>query len=75
MAEQVTPQNLLRSKQRKGNGFSGIHYDLSRYVLIDHIEGDFNCYNQSNKKELDSFLLKVKENLTECVNLNFGQFI
>jgi len=27
-------------------GFSAIDYDLSRYVLVDHIESDFNSYPQ-----------------------------
>lgn len=56
-------------------GYSGIHYDLSRYVLIDRIQGDFNHYNQNDKKQIDNFLLNVKKNLKGIKHLSFEQFV
>lgn len=56
-------------------GYSGISYDLSRYVLIDHIEGDFNHYNQKNKQSINDFLSKVCTNLDDCLEIKFEQFV
>lgn len=56
-------------------GYKGITYDLSRYVLIDHIEGSFVGFNHGNKKELDELLADVSINLAGVNNVDFEPFI
>ncbi len=56
-------------------GYKGITYDLSRYVLIDHIDGDFNKYNRKNNWELKHLLSSIKENLDNVEELDFEKFI
>lgn len=57
------------------SGYRGINYDLSRYVLIDHIESNFNRNNQKNKQLLKEFLSEVCANLDDCSEMKFEQFI
>ena len=40
-------------------GYSEIHYDLSRYVLVDNIEHNFDYYKDSQRKLMDDFINKI----------------
>ena len=41
------------------SGYSEIHYDLSRYVLVDNIEGSFDYHKDSQRKLIDDFVNKI----------------
>ncbi len=55
-------------------GYSGISYDLSRYVLIDHIESHFNSYKCHNKQKIDNLLTEISK-INDIDKLDFEHFV
>lgn len=56
-------------------GYSAIDYDLSRYVLVDHIESDFNSYPQRNTKQFDNLVSAVIAEQPEYAGMTVEKFI
>ena len=57
------------------NGYSAIDYDLSRYVLVDHIESDFNSYPQRNTKQFEKLVSAVITEQPEYAGMTVEKFI
>ena len=57
------------------SGYSAIDYDLSRYVLVDHIESDFNSYLQRNTKQFDNLVSAVIAEQPEYAGMTVEKFI
>ena len=57
------------------SGYSAIDYDLSRYVLVDHIEYDFNSYLQRNTKQFDNLVSAVIAEQPEYAGMTVEKFI
>lgn len=53
-------------------GFSAITYDLSRYVLVDHFDYDFNSYKY---KQLNNFIISSSKENEMLSGINSEQFI
>ena len=56
-------------------GYSAIDYDLSRYVLVDHIESDFNSYPQRNTKQFEKLISAVIAEQPEYAGMTVEKFI
>lgn len=56
-------------------GYSAIDYDLSRYVLVDHIESDFNSYPQHNTKQFEKLISAVIAEQPEYAGMTVEKFI
>lgn len=56
-------------------GFSAIDYDLSRYVLVDHIESDFNSYPQRSVKQFEKLVDAVIVEQPEYAGMTVEKFI
>lgn len=56
-------------------GYSAIDYDLSRYVLVDHIESDFNSYPQRNTKQFEKLISTVITEQPEYAEMTVEKFI
>lgn len=57
------------------SGYKGITYNLSRYVLIDHIDSYFNSYNLRQKNQFEELLKKIAEQQPEYLGISEEQFI
>lgn len=57
------------------SGYSAIDYDLSRYVLVDHIESDFNSYPQRNTKQFEKLVSAVIAEQPEYAGMTVEKFI
>ncbi|MDE6058785.1 MAG: hypothetical protein K2G44_01945 [Clostridia bacterium] len=58
------------------SGYSEIHYDLSRYVLVDNIEGSFDYHKDSQRELMNDFVNKICNryfNINERISVD--QFI
>ena len=62
-------------KGTRMSGYSAIDYDLSRYVLVDHIEFDFNGYSQSNTKQFEKLIDAIVSEHPEYAGMTVEQFI
>lgn len=58
---------------RDGNG--ALTYDLSRYVLVEHIEGAFNTYNRRQKNPFKDLLDKIVKKQPTYKGIKEEQFI
>ncbi|MEE0945004.1 MAG: hypothetical protein UIM24_06115 [Clostridia bacterium] len=56
-------------------GYSGIDYDLSRYVLIDHFQLRFMNYSKESKEQFDELIKEISNLQEEYKNINIDQFI
>lgn len=56
-------------------GYSGIDYDLARYVLIDSLTHGFNDFRRDEKNQISVFLSKFSEVNCEYSDINIEQFI
>ena len=56
-------------------GYSAIDYDLSRYVLVDHLESDFNPYSREGDNQFDELLKKIVEENPDYSGISPEQFI
>lgn len=56
-------------------GYSAIDYDLSRYVLVDHLESDFNPYSRRGDNQFDELLKKIAEVNSDYSGITPEQFI
>lgn len=57
------------------SGYSAIDYDLSRYVLIDHISSDFNSYSQRNTKQFEKLIETIIAEQPEYAGMTVETFI
>lgn len=57
------------------NGYKGITYDLSRYVLIDHITGLFDNYNNRRSNQFKKLIDKIAKVYPDYANISEEQFI
>ena len=53
-------------------GYSAIDYDLARYVLVDHINSDFNTWSN---KQLDKFVKTIGKEKPDYKGITSEQFI
>lgn len=56
-------------------GYSGITYDLSRYVLIDHITSNFSDYSNKINGQIDNLISDIVAACDDVERLDFGKFI
>lgn len=56
-------------------GYKGISYDLSRYVLIDHMDSYFNSFNLRQKNQFEELLKKIAEQQPKYLGISEEQFI
>ena len=56
-------------------GYSGITYDLARYVLIDHITSCFETYSSEDEHRLAAFVEMVATQNPIACNISFDQFV
>lgn len=56
-------------------GYSAIDYDLSRYVLVDHIESDFNSYLQRASRQFEKLVDAVIAEQPEYAGMTVEKFI
>ena len=56
-------------------GYSAIDYDLARYVLIDHIEYDFNTYPLRSTMQFENLIDKIVEEQPDYAGMTVEQFI
>lgn len=56
-------------------GFEGITYDLSRYVLIDHITGVFCDYRDEFKKQYEALISHIAKKGPEFAGISSAQLI
>lgn len=56
-------------------GYSGITYDLSRYVLIDHITTNFSGYDISSEKQIKNLINCISKKQKDFKNITIGQLI
>ena len=70
----ITLNKNALSGTRMG-GYSAIDYDLSRYVLVDHIESDFNSYSQRNTKQFEKLVSSVIAEQPEYAGMTVEKFI
>lgn len=56
-------------------GYSAISYDLARYVLIDHIESDFNSYYQRKNKQFTKLIDRITDEQPDFKGISVEQFI
>lgn len=56
-------------------GYNAIDYDLARYVLIDHLELDFNNYSQLNSKQFEKLLEKIVAEQPDYAGITVEKFI
>ena len=57
------------------NGYSAIDYDLSRYVLIDHLQSAFNFYSHRESNQFEKMISLVAGDDPDYSKINFEQFI
>lgn len=57
------------------SGYSAIDYDLSRYVLIDHLESKFNSYTYRKNDQLKKMIKKATKDNFDYSGITFEQFI
>lgn len=58
------------------SGYSEIHYDLSRYVLVDNIEHSFDYYRDSQRKLMDDFVNEICDRYFKIdKKISFDQFV
>lgn len=53
-------------------GYSAIHYDLARYVLVDHFDGGFNSWNN---RQLEKLVKRIGKRNPEYHGMTSEQFI
>ena len=56
-------------------GYEGITYDLSRYVLVDHINGFFDSFNLRQEKQFEKLLNEISKYQSEYKGITEEQFI
>lgn len=56
-------------------GYSAIDYDLSRYVLVDHVESDFNSYPQRSAKQFEKLVDAIGAEQPEYTGMTVEKFI
>lgn len=56
-------------------GYSAIDYDLSRYVLVDHLESDFNPYSRREDNQFDELIKKIAVENSDYSGITPEQFI
>ncbi len=56
-------------------GYSAIRYDLARYVLVDHLESDFNPYFRRGNNQFDELIKKIAEEDSDYSGIKPEQFI
>lgn len=75
----VSGYNIALNKEAlKGTrmgGYSAIDYDLSRYVLIDHIESDFNSYYQKKNNQIYELIETIVKEKPDFKGMTVEQFI
>lgn len=75
----VTGNNIALNKDAlsgtRMGGYSAIDYDLARYVLVDHMESDFNSYPQSNTKQFEKLVSAVIAEQPEYAGMTVEKFI
>lgn len=57
------------------DGYSAIDYDLSRYVLIDHITHFFEGYSDYGKKQFVDLIKRISEKYPDYKDIKSEQFI
>ncbi len=57
------------------SGYSGINYDLARYVLVDHFESAFYDFRHRKEKKLERLIKKVVENNPDFCGITVEKFI
>lgn len=70
----ITLNKEALSGTRMG-GYSAINYDLSRYVLIDHIKQNFNCYSQRDATQFEKLVSSVIAEQPEYTGMTVENFI
>ena len=75
----VTGNNIALNKDAlsgtRMGGYSAIDYDLSRYVLVDHIESDFNSYPQRESRQFEKLVDAVIAEQPEYTGMTVEKFI
>lgn len=56
-------------------GYSAIDYDLSRYVLVDHIESDFDSYPHRGTEQFKKLIEEIATEQPEYAGITAEQFI
>lgn len=56
-------------------GYSGIHYDLARYVLIDHFTSRFSDYDKRVKNQYEKLIVHISKEQPEYNGISTDQFI
>ena len=56
-------------------GYSGISYDLGRYVLIDHLAGSFPDYQERVKEQYEELIANIAKEQPQYSGIAFYQFI
>lgn len=56
-------------------GYSAISYDLSRYVLIDYVEMNFNSYHHKETKQFENLIEKIANDQPDFSGISVEQFV
>lgn len=69
------PLNKEALSGTRMGGYSGIDYDLARYVLIDHFTSCFSDYDRRVHRQFDRLLDQIVREQPDYNGMTFDQFI
>lgn len=75
----ATGNNIVLNKDAlsgtRMEGYSAIDYDLSRYVLVDHIKFSFENYSQKSENQFKKLINAIAAEQPEYTGMTVDQFI